>query len=431
MNESLLQLGLVAVLVILNAGFAGSEIALLSLREGQLGRLEQQNERGKILARLARDPNQFLSTIQVGITLAGFLASATAAVALAEPLVEPLGFLGAAAEPVAIALITLALTFVTLVFGELAPKRVAMQRAEGWALRAARPLDTIARLARPVIWLLGASTDLVVRMMGGDPSRRREDVTEEELRDLVASQTAFSAEQRTIISGAFEIGHRTLREILVPRGDVKVLDADQPATDGVRQLIALGHSRAPVVQGDLDDVVGVVHLRELVGAAGTVREHARAAVALPESVGIIDALRTMQAERQQLAVIVNEYGGGEGIVTVEDLIEEVVGEIYDETDRDVLTAVRHPDGSLLIPGRFPVHDLVDLGVDVPAGDYATVAGLVLSHLGHIPERPGETVDVGRWSLEVVEIRDRAIVRVRLRRSDAGPPRAIIRHQPLT
>jgi putative hemolysin len=430
-NDSLLQLCLVALLVVLNAGFAGSEIALISLREGQLRRLERQHETGRILARLARDPNRFLSTIQVGITLAGFLASATAAVSLAEPLVEPFGFLGAAAEPVAIVVVTLVLAFVTLVFGELAPKRVAMQRAERWALMAARPLAAIARVARPVIWLLGASTDLAVRVMGGDPSRQREDVTEEELRDLVASQTSFSAEQRTIISGAFEIGRRTLREILVPRGDVKVLDAGQLAREGVGQLIALGHSRAPVVQGDLDDVVGVVQLRDLVDAHGTVGELARPAVALPESLGVIDALRTLQAERQQLAVVVNEYGGAEGIVTLEDLLEEIVGEIYDETDRDILAVVRQPDGTLVLPGRFPVHDLTDLGVDLPEGDYATVAGLLLSHLGHIPDRPGETVRVGLWHLEATEIRGRAITRVRLRPIDSASPGPVLRHQRLS
>jgi putative hemolysin len=421
MGDSLPQLGLVLMLVILNAGFSGSEIALISLREGQLRRLEQQNETGRILARLARNPNQFLSTIQVGITLAGFLASATAAVSLAEPLVEPLDFLGRAAEPAAIVVVTLALSFLTLVFGELAPKRVAMQRAERWALRAARPLAAIARLTSPVIWLLGASTDLAVRMAGGDPSRRREDVTEEEVRDLVASQTTFSPEQRAIISGALEIGRRNLREVLVPRPDVKVLEADQSATEGVRQLVAFAHSRAPVVRGDLDLVVGVVHLRDLVGAEGQVGNHVRAATAMPESMGLIDALRTLQAERQELAVVVNEYGGIEGIVTVEDLIEEIVGEIYDETDRDVLAVVRRPHGGFVLPGRFPVHDLVDLGVDLPAGDYATVAGLLLAYLGRIPKGNGETVQVGRWCLEALEINGRVIslVEVRPVKADAA------------
>jgi putative hemolysin len=423
MSDSLPQLALVAMLVVLNAGFSGSEIALISLREGQLRRLEQQHQTGKVLARLARNPNQFLSTIQVGITLAGFLASATAAVSLAEPLVEPLDFLGGAAEPAAIVMVTLALSFVTLVFGELAPKRVAMQRAERWALRAARPLAAIARLTRPVIWLLGASTDIAVRLAGGDPSRRREDVTEEEVRDLIAAQTTFSSEQRAIISGALEIGRRTLREVLVPRPDVRALEAGQSAAEGVRQLVAVAHSRAPVVRGDLDHVVGVVHLRDLVGAEGEVGNHARVATAMPESMGLIDALRTLQTERQELAVVVNEYGGIEGIVTVEDLIEEVVGEIYDETDRDVLAVVRRPHGGFVLPGRFPVHDLVDLGVDLPAGDYATVAGLLLAYLGRIPKRNGETVQVGRWCLEAVEINGRAITRVEVRPVKADAPEA--------
>ena len=413
MSGSLLQLGLVAVLVVLNAVSAGSEIALLSLREGQLRRLEQQTETGRILARLARDPNQFLSTIQVGITLAGFLASATAAVSLARPLVEPLNFLGRAAEPTAIVLVTLVLTFVTLVFGEVAPKRLAMQHPERWGLMAARPLAGVARLARPVIWLLGVSTDLVVRLVGGDPRRRRQDVTEEEIRDLVASQIAFSAVQRTIISGAFEVGHRTLREVLVPRGDVQTLQADEDAGEAIGRLMAAGHSRAPVVLGDLDDVLGVVHLRDLVGVTGTVADHARPLLAMPESAPVLDALRTMQTERHQLAVVVNEYGGTEGIVTVEDLIEEVVGEIYDETDRDVLAVVRQSDGAFLLPGRFPAHDLADLGINLPEGDSATVAGVVLTFLGHLPAGPGETVDVAGWRLEVVELRGRAITRVRL------------------
>jgi putative hemolysin len=414
------QVALVVVLVLLNAGFAGSEMALISLRESQLQRLEQASRGGQILARLARDPNRFLATIQIGITLAGFLASAAAAVSLAQPLVEPLGFLGSAAEPVAIVLITIVLSFVTLVVGELAPKRIALQRAEGWALIAARPLTLLATLSRPVVWLLGKATDFVVRLVGADPGAGREEITTEEIRDIITAQRGLSAQQRTILSGAFEIADRTLREILVPRREVLSLPATMPARDARHRLVDSGHSRAPVT-GDvgLDDVLGVVHLRDLVDADGPVGDHAREVLFLPETMRVSEALRQMRQQRQQLAIVVEERGAVDGIVALEDLIEEIVGEIYDETDRDLQAVVREDDGTMVIAGTFPIHDLPDIGIDVEElidGDYATIAGLLLAQLGHIPEKPGETVDLGRYTAEVAEVTGHAITQVRLWRN---------------
>ncbi|MDJ0959862.1 MAG: hemolysin family protein [Acidimicrobiia bacterium] len=415
MDAPWLQLVIVAVLVVINGLFSGTEIALISLRQGQLARLEAESETGRIVGRLARDPNQFFATIQIGITLAGFLASAVAAIAIAEPLVEPLGFLGGAAEPVAVILVTGVLTFITLVAGELAPKRVAMQRAERWALLAARPLVGIGVLARPVVLLLSWSTNLVVRLVGGDPDQQREDVTQEELQELVTTQSVLRPDQRSIISGAFEISTRPLREIFVPRREVATLDADMSAAAGLRALAERGHSRAPVIEGDdLDSVIGVAHMRELI-ADGTVRDAARPAPMIPETVRVLDALNLLRAEREQMAIVIDEHGGAEGMVTVEDLLEEIVGEIYDETDVNVISARRMPDGSLVLPGTFPMHDLVDLGVELPSGDYATVAGLMLDRLGRIPERVGESVVVEGWRLTVRSLQGRAIERVGLRR----------------
>ncbi|MEU4563378.1 hemolysin family protein [Actinoplanes sp. NPDC023936] len=412
------QVVLVVVLVLLNAAFSGSEMALISLREGQLQRLEKQSRTGRTLAKLARDPNRFLATIQIGITLAGFLASAAAAVSLAQPLIKPLGFLGSAAESVAIVLVTIVLTFFTLVIGELAPKRIAMQRAEGWAMLVARPLDLVATLSRPVIWLLGKTTDLVVRLAGVDPNAGREEVSTEEIRDMVAQQQDFTAEQRTIISGAFEIADRILREILVPRRDVLILPADTPAAEALDRLVAGGHSRAPVTGPmGLDDVLGVVHLRDLIGADGPVRDYMFNPLFLPETLKVSDAMRQLRTQHQQFAMVVDERGAIDGIVTMEDLVEEVVGEIYDETDRDVQSVIREDDGTMLLPGTFPIHDLPDIGVDIEeldAGDYTTVAGLVLARLGHIPTDPGETVTIDGHVAEVVEITGRAITRLRLR-----------------
>ena len=407
------QLILLGVLIAINAVFAGSEIALISLREAQLQRLEKNSRTGRRLAELARDPNRFLATIQVGITLAGFLASAFAAVTLAEPLVPVLDFLGGAAEAAAIVLVTAALTFVTLVIGELAPKRVALQRAETWALMVVRPLAFLAKITRPLIWLLGVSTDLVVRLMGGDPSLHRDTVTEEELRDMVATQTAFSEEQRTIISGAFEIGDRTVRQVLVPRREVFTIEADLDSEEALRLLVESGHSRAPVIHSDLDETLGVVTLKKLFGVKGLIQEYADPLLEIPETVTVVDALRRLQTERQQMALVVDEHGGIAGIVTVEDLIEELVGEIYDETDPDVLSVVWGDDGSVVVPGSFPIHDLVDLDVDLPEGDYTTVAGLILDLLGHLPQSPGETVAVNGRVLEVVGLEGRVISLVRI------------------
>jgi putative hemolysin len=412
MQTPWVEIGLVLLLVVINAGFAGSEVALISLREGQLRRLEQEGGTGRLVAQLARDPNQFLSTIQIGITLAGFLASAAAAVSLAEPLIPLLGFLGRAAEPAAVVLVTVVLTYVTLVVGELAPKRIALQRPEGWARRAARPLRVVSIVTRPAVWLLSRSTDVLVRLAGADPSRQRAAVTEEEVRDMIAAGGVFRPDQRRILAEAIEIAGRRLSDVLVPRRDVVALPDDTPVPEALRVLVGTTHGRAPVYRGDLDDVLGLVTLQDLVGAEGRVAECVRPVVALPESMGVLDALRRLQAEREQLAIVLNEYGGTDGIVTVEDLLEELVGEIYDEFDPDSRDLQPEPDGSIALPGQFPVHDLPDLGVSLPEGPYATVAGLILKRLGRIPAE-GDAVEVDRWRLEVLEMERRAIVQVRL------------------
>ncbi len=415
------NLALVFLLVILNALFAGSEMALVSLREGQLRALEREQGSGaRTLVRLARDPNRFLATIQIGITLAGFLASATAAVSLAEPLVPALGFLGGAARPAAVAAITMVLTFVTLVFGELAPKRLAMQYSLRWALLAAKPLHLISAVSRPVVWLLSVSTNTVVRAFGGRPEADPEQMSPEELRELVAGQRALKPEQREIIAGALEIHARRLREVLVPRRLVFTLDAELDTASARAALAASGHSRAPVTgEGGLDDVIGVVHLRDLLDDDRPPTRALRPAVVFPESLRVSDALQRFKTEHEQFAVVVDEHGGIEGIVTLEDLLEEVVGEIYDETDRDLIPVSRGEDGSVVLPGTFPVHDLVDLDIepaDMPEGNYTTIAGLVLAALGRLPERPGDVVHVSGWDFAVTAIRRNAITRVRVNRA---------------
>ncbi|GAA1827697.1 hemolysin family protein [Actinomadura chokoriensis] len=410
---------LIGVLVTFNALCSGTEIALVSVRAGQLRQLERRDAAGvSALARLERDPNRFLATIQIGITLAGFLASATAAVSLAEPLAPQLAFLGEAAETVAVVLVTMILTFMTLVFGELAPKRLAMQYAQRWALLAGRPLNILATIFRPAVWVLGKATDATVRALGGDPRVFDDQVSFEELRDLVIEHRGLSREQRRMITGVMELQERMLREIVVPRPAVFTLRADTPTAAACTALAAAGHSRAPVLASPSpEDVVGVVHLRDLLAQEGTVGQAARPAVLFPDTLSIAEALRRFKAEGQQFALVIDEGCAVSGIVTMEDLLEEIVGEVYDETDHDVVQAQRFPDGSLLLQGTFPVHDLPDLGVELidrPQGEYATIAGLTLAALGRIPDRPGDQVKLAAWTIEVTRIDHHAITAVRLR-----------------
>lgn len=423
------DIGLIAVLLLLNGVFAGSEIALISLREGQLRALERSGgRREQALARLSRNPNRFLGTIQLGITLAGYLASATAAVTLAEPLVPAFSFFGAGAEAVAITSVTVVLAAVNIVVGELTPKRLAMQYPLRWALLVAVPLDKLATLSKPMVWLLGRATDILVRLFGGNPDATAEQLSSEELQDLVATHRGLSPEQREMISGALEINERVLREILIARRAVVMLPCDMPVDAARTRLVESGHSRAPVVRSrDLDEVVGVVHLRDLLGDHPNLTDAARPALQLPDSLPVSEALRRFKTEREQFAMVVDERGGVAGIVTLEDVLEEIVGEIYDETDRDVLAVRTMPDGSLVLPGSFPIHDLPDLGVELAEasrGDYTTIAGLVLVALGRIPGTPGDRVELANWTIEVSAIGQNAITEVRLvpRTAVAGPER---------
>ena len=409
------EIALVVVLVLFNAALSGSEMALVTLRESQVHRLAAESERGKTLAALTADPNSFLSTIQVGITLAGFLASATAAVSLAHRLVGPLAALGSAAAPTTVFIVTLVLSYVTLVLGELAPKRIAMQRAPQWALRAAGPITVMTKFVRPLVWLLARSTEGIVRLCGLDPHAVREEVSDEELKDMIAAQESIPPEQRSIIEGALELDERRLWQVLVPRSDVVFVTSDQDTASARDRLIEAGLSRAPVIGATEDDVVGFVHLRQLVAGVGVVADYIRPTLVLPDSAGVLQALARMQKQRGQLALVVDEFGSVAGIVTLEDLLEEIVGEIYDEFDLDTAAVVRTASGDIELAGSFPAHDLADLGIDLEAGRHATIAGIMLEEIGEFPP-VDTTVTVGEWRLTAIEVTPRAILRVRVVRA---------------
>jgi putative hemolysin len=421
---------LVFAFILLGGLFAAAEIALVSLRESQVKALSDRGRRGQRLARLVSDPNRFLAAVQVGVTLAGFFSAAFGAATLAGPFANWLidrGVPDGWADTISFVTITILVSFVSLVFGELAPKRLALQRAEGFALIAASPLDRIATLFRPVIWLLSRTTDLVVRLAGGDPSLNREAITEEELRGLVAAHESLSGDERKLIDDVFAAGEHQVREVMLPRTEVDFLEASTTISRASKIAMDAPHSRYPVVGRNSDDVVGFVHIRDLLdpdvpgGRAATVGSVAREVKRLPGTKKVLSALSEMRRESHHLAIVVDEYGGTDGIVTLEDLIEEVIGEIRDEYDEESGERPVRPGGPAEVDGLLNLDDFAEqTGLRLPEGPYETAGGFVMAALGRLPA-VGDRVEVDRWTIEVLELDGRRAARLRVVPPPAEPP----------
>ena len=418
--EVLANIGLVLLFVLIGGVFAATEIALVSLRDSQLTQLAQRGRRGARVAALARNPNRFLSAVQIGVTAAGFFSAAFGATTLADDLAPVLvrwGLGQTAAELISLIGITLAIVYVSLVLGELAPKRVALQRAVRVSMVVAPPLDRFATLMRPVIWLLSKSTDVVVRLLGGDPTASREEISEEELREMLTAHQSLGEEERKIVEDVFATGDRQVREVMRPRTEVDFLDAAMPVYQAVKTATTMPHSRYPVVRGSADDVVGFVHVRdlfspEIANTSVRVGEIARDILLLPDTKRVLPAMSEMRRVGGHIAVVVDEYGGTAGIVTLEDLVEELVGEIRDEYDTDESPA-RSTEGEVEVDGLLNIEDFAEqTGVELPDGPYETVAGYVTAVLGRLPDR-GDTIEIDGHSLEVVALDGRRVARLRL------------------
>jgi putative hemolysin len=416
---------IVLVIVLIGGFFAAAEMALVSLREGQVRSLAKRGRRGQRTAKLAHDPNRFLAAVQIGVTVATLLSGAYGAATLASKLRGVLAqhMPSGLAAAVALLAVTLAISFFTLVFGELAPKRIGLQRAERVSLLAGPLLDRIATLARPAVWTLSVSTNLVVRLLGGDPSVGRGVMTEQELRDLVTGHQALSADERRIVGEVFDAGKRQLREVLVPRTEVEFLPVSMPLRDAAAIAADSRHSRFPVYQDSYDDVIGFVHARDLIRpepeAGRPVGEALRQVMRLPTSKTVLSALSEMRRGRAHLAIVVDEYGGTAGIVTLEDLVEELIGDIQDEYDVEEAHTRQLRGGELEVDGLLNLDEFAEqTGVELPEGPYETVAGYLLAALGHLPGE-GESVQVSGHRLAVTELDGRRIARVRV--GSAGQP----------
>jgi putative hemolysin len=407
----LVNLAVVMVFTLIGGFFAAAEIALVSLRESQVQRLaEGSGKKGERLARLVHDPNRFLAAVQLAVTTAAFLSAGFGASQMSPqvaPLLVGLGLSQGAADTVAFVLVTLLLVFLSLVFGELTPKRIGLQRAERIAIGVAGFVDVLARVTRPFIWLLSVSTDLAVRALGGDPNANKELISEDELRGILASQGSLSAQERELIDDVFDAGDRALREVMVPRTEVEFLDAELPAYKAARTVVELPFSRYPVCRGSQDDVIGFVHVRDILAPGVSDRgirleELVREILFMPGTKHVLPAMSEMRDTGTHLAIVVDEYGGTAGIVTLEDLVEELVGDIRDEYDVEERVDAS-PLGDREVDGLLNLEDFEDeVAVTLPEGPYETVAGYVVATLGRLPA-VGESVRVGDHVLTITEL----------------------------
>jgi len=418
-NQIWINVLVVLFFVLLGGFFAAAELALVSLRENQVQRLAESSRRGRRLASLTADPNRFLAAVQVGVTLAGFVSAGFGAAQIAPELAQPLisaGLAEGVAQTLAFVVITVLIAYLSLVLGELVPKRIALQRVEKVALFAAAPIDFIARLFRPFIVALSFSTNVIVRIFGIDPTAGKESISGEELRDLVAGHEELSEDERNLIDDVFEAGERELREVMLPRTEVDFLDSSLPVADAVRRVVDQPHSRYPVIRGSADDVVGFVHIRDILDPDASnrgeyVSQMCRPVVAFPGSKVVLETLTEMRRDRQHLAIVQDEYGGTAGIVTMEDLVEELIGDIKDEYDVDAMPRQPRVLGQVVVDGLLNLEDFEDeTGVVLPDGPYETVAGFLVAALTRLPV-VGDTVVEGDNEFRVVELDGRRISRV--------------------
>lgn len=388
------SIGLIAALIVLGAIFVAAEIALVSLRESQIKQIATRGKRGAKVASVASNPNRLLATLQVGVTVTGFLSAALGADRLGDhfiPWLESRGLSGDSASTASLIGLTFVIAYFSLVFGELVPKRVALYRTEQIAMYSAGFIDIVAKIFRPVIWVLSHSTSLVVRLFGIDPKEQRSQISEEELLDLVAGHAALTDEERDIVEEVFNASERQVHEVMVPRTEVDFMDASLTVGKAISLAIEKSHSRYPVVRGSSDEVVGFIHVRDLLDTSlannnAKIQELARNIMYLPGTKAILPALTEMRNQRQHLAIVLDEYGGTDGIVTLEDLVETLIGDIRDEYDTDEEEISQESrTGDFEVDGLISLEDLMEeTGIELPEGPYETASGFVMNFLGRIP-----------------------------------------------
>ncbi|EAG7104727.1 hemolysin family protein [Listeria monocytogenes] len=424
-QQIILQLILIVVLTMLNAFFASAEMALVSLNKNRVkSQAETGDKKAVMLAKLVDDPSKFLATIQVGITLAGFFSSASAATSIATRLESVFGGSSFAKE-LSIIVVTIVLSYITLVFGELYPKRLALQKSEKIARVSVRPIMAVGVVLRPFVKFLSFSTDILVKLTRMEKNTDNEKMTREEMQLLIETgrrDGVIEVEELQMLRGVFEMDNKYAREVMVPRTDAFMIDAETESEELCDALLSENFSRVPVFTGDQDSVLGILHMKDFFAEARKsgfenidVKALLKDAYFAQETMFIDDLLKNMQRTRNQMAILMDEYGGVAGIVTVEDLLEEIVGEIDDENDVFSDEVKKIDETTFIIEGRMPLDDFNEMfHVELPSRGVDTVAGFVLTLTGTIPEEDDKVVvEYGTLRFTVEEMNDARLVSVRV------------------
>ncbi|EKZ3750146.1 HlyC/CorC family transporter [Listeria monocytogenes] len=424
-QQIILQLILIVVLTMLNAFFASAEMALVSLNKNRVkSQAETGDKKAVMLAKLVDDPSKFLATIQVGITLAGFFSSASAATSIATRLESVFGGSSFAKE-LSIIVVTIVLSYITLVFGELYPKRLALQKSEKIARVSVRPIMAVGVVLRPFVKFLSFSTDILVKLTRMEKNTDNEKMTREEMQLLIETgrrDGVIEAEELQMLRGVFEMDNKYAREVMVPRTDAFMIDAETESEELCDALLSENFSRVPVFTGDQDSVLGILHMKDFFAEARKsgfenidVKALVKDAYFAQETMFIDDLLKNMQRTRNQMAILMDEYGGVAGIVTVEDLLEEIVGEIDDENDVFSDEVKKIDETTFIVEGRMPLDDFNEMfHVELPSRGVDTVAGFVLTLTGTIPEEDDKVVvEYGTLRFTVEEMNDARLVSVRV------------------
>jgi len=424
------ELLIVLALILANGFFSGAEIAIIAARRGRLQQLADSGDRAaRIALELAGNPNQFLPTVQVGITLVGTFVAAFGGAKFVDAVSEPLNrsgipFLAERSESIALAVVVLAITFVSLVLGELVPKRLALGNAEQLARVVARPMRLLSIVARPAVWFMGFATEAVLWLLGNRGASAESAVRVEDVEHLIKAGTSegtFETADPSVALEALRLGERSVRDVMRPRIELEALDVDTPPEEVIGTVAMAGFSRLPVYEEDLDHIIGFVHIKDLfrhqhLGWPIQLRKLLHPALFVPETLPLNRLLELFREKSTQLAVVLDEFGGTEGVVTLEDLMEELVGEIRDEHNRDrQQSMVQREDGTWLVDGRVNILDLTErLGLPAPIQSelrgFSTIAGLILAKLGRLADI-GDRVTWHDLQLEVVDIDGQRIDRV--------------------